>query len=298
MKQIGFTTAILLLVLGVQAQTKAWTFGLTDTAFRLHAVYTTPVPLSVREGHTRIRPEEQPQLDSIAALIRNHPGMILMIGCHSDQRGSDTVNIDFTQQQAENIAAYLRTKGISYYDVAPVGFGERFLLNSEDEIAKVPEKAEKEKLYAANRRVEYTILQTPRNTFTIHDTSFVAGSILHYPFTFVLGKAQLDSSNYPFLDSLATLLIANPQLEIRVENHLDSRWSDKSSNHLSMNRAQSIVTYLSKKGVSHERMMALGVNDFRPIVAEKIVYKAPGKQGREVLHALNRRTEVRIMKVN
>lgn len=279
------------------AQETGRRFRLADTIFHLHAVYTTPLPLSISEGHALLRPEEKTQLDSIADMILRNPGMVLMIGCHSDQRGSDTANIDFTQKQANTIVTILRSKGIPWTSVVPVGYGERIPIISESDIVKVADMNERESLYRKNRRIEYTVLRPPRPTIDLRNPEVKYGWI-DYTMRYKLGKPEIDSVCFPFLDSLAEYLLANPAIHIEVECHIDLRTSPYSSSNLSGNRARKVVDYLIRYGVPGWRLNAKGCGDVRPIVNERMVNIAPGKEGREALHAVNRRTEFRIIQID
>lgn len=84
---------------------------------------------------------------------------------------------------------------------------------------------------------------------------------------FPTGRADLLSSSYPQLDSLARYLTDNPSLKIRIEGHTD-RVGDKTLNQkLSLDRAFRVREYLIKKGVPGERLSFVGYGDTRPKVS-------------------------------
>jgi len=65
----------------------------------------------------------------------------------------------------------------------------------------------------------------------------------------------------PVLQNLAQLLMENPDIHIELGSHTDSRGSTKYNQILSQNRAQSVVDYIVSKGISSERMTAIGYGE-------------------------------------
>lgn len=109
---------------------------------------------------------------------------------------------------------------------------------------------------------------------------------------FVLGKAALYSQEQIVLDSLAAFLIKNDNGMIEVCVHTDTRANEQfSSNHLSMNRASSIVNYLIKKGVNSKRLKAKGFGSVSPLIPDAIINKTKDKDAIELMHQKNRRVE-------
>lgn len=86
--------------------------------------------------------------------------------------------------------------------------------------------------------------------------------------------------SFPVLDAVAALLIKNTQLpHIRVEAHTDNVVSNNQV--LSQKRAEWVRTYLIKKGVAADRLIAKGFGASRPIAPNET------PDGRQ----LNRRVE-------
>ena len=65
----------------------------------------------------------------------------------------------------------------------------------------------------------------------------------------------------PTLDSLANLLKINPVLNIQLSSHTDCRADDDYNLGLSQDRAQSAVDYLVSKGITTQRMKAVGYGE-------------------------------------
>jgi outer membrane protein OmpA-like peptidoglycan-associated protein len=93
------------------------------------------------------------------------------------------------------------------------------------------------------------------------------------------------------LDKLAAHLVKYHRLTIELSSHTDSRGTEKYNQILSDKRVNTARTYLVKKGVEAWRIIAVGYGESRL----KNQCDEPSKCG-EADHAINRRTEVRIVK--
>ncbi len=103
---------------------------------------------------------------------------------------------------------------------------------------------------------------------------------------FKTAKANILAQSFPLLNEVATILQENPQIEIRIEGHTDSRGSDRYNKKLSDRRAASVRTYLLEKGVDASRMNSVGYGEERPIEDNST----------EAGRAANRRVEIHITK--
>lgn len=104
------------------------------------------------------------------------------------------------------------------------------------------------------------------------------------------GKAMIKPSAYSTLDKVASVLTSKASdLNIGVEGHTDNepikRSGWKSNWELSTARATSVLHYLVAKGVSPERLAAIGYGEYRPVASNET------KEGRRK----NRRVEVVIL---
>lgn len=285
-----------LLVVVLSAQNTVSLFRLTDTTFKTFSVYRGCTVLPSQKGNVSVRPEDQPCLDSIAALLIAHPGMIIEIGSHTDQRGSDTFNLRLSQQRANEVKKYLETKSIPPLSVVAVGYGESQPIHKQEDILKLKSKQLQEDRYAENRRIEFTIIVF-RKTFALTDTSFEAGDVLCPLIWFDLAKATLRPESKLYLDTVAEFLIGHPQLKVEIGNHSDARQSDKLSSRPCDARAKAIADYLISKGVPSTQITHVGYGWTKPLITEKyILYRQP-KEAQEQLHQLNRRTEFVITSV-
>lgn len=135
-------------------------------------------------------------------------------------------------------------------------------------------------------------------------------------------SAEITEESQTSLDRLASLLIDNPNITIELASHCDYRGRDEYNLQLSQRRAESVTKYLSEHGVEADRLTATGYGASQPKVVTKKHHEAypflvPGDtltakyitqldstgnaprfstSEQEVMNALNRRTEFRVMR--
>ena len=126
------------------------------SVYRTISLKKLEVGLSVRLNNiffdfdkTTLRPESFPELDKVIALMEQNPGLIIEIGGHTDDKGSDEYNAKLSQGRAEAVRQYITGQFIEPGRVSARGYGESRpeVANSTDENRQI------------NRRVEFTILQ-------------------------------------------------------------------------------------------------------------------------------------------
>jgi outer membrane protein OmpA-like peptidoglycan-associated protein len=83
--------------------------------------------------------------------------------------------------------------------------------------------------------------------------------------TFATDSYQINSQLYPTLNELATQMNQNPQVVAQIRGYTDSTGSAAHNQTLSVNRAQSVATYLTQHGVRPERLDAQGFGASNPI---------------------------------
>ncbi len=105
-----------------------------------------------------------------------------------------------------------------------------------------------------------------------------------------LDKFNIRPDAAKVLDSLAVILSANPGITIELGSHTDSRAPEDYNLKLSQKRAQSCVDYLTQKGISKDRLTAVGYGETR-LVNDC----ADGVDCTEEQHQENRRTTFRVM---
>jgi outer membrane protein OmpA-like peptidoglycan-associated protein len=83
--------------------------------------------------------------------------------------------------------------------------------------------------------------------------------------TFATDSYQINPSLYPTLNELATQMQQHPELVARINGYTDSTGSASYNQTLSQNRAQSVATYLSQRGIAPQRLAPAGYGPGNPI---------------------------------
>lgn len=94
------------------------------------------------------------------------------------------------------------------------------------------------------------------------------------------------------LTKILLILEQEPQMEIRIRSHTDSRASKEYNLELSTNRAKSTMNWLIKKGISPKRLKSEGFGE-----SQLLNNCSDGIECSEEEHQLNRRSEFIIMKI-
>lgn len=94
------------------------------------------------------------------------------------------------------------------------------------------------------------------------------------------------------LDYLVTVLNKYPSMIIELSSHTDARGNNEYNQKLSQNRANAAVNYLIQNGISERRLLARGYGESRPRNQ-----CADGVRCSEEEHQFNRRTEIKILKL-
>lgn len=111
------------------------------------------------------------------------------------------------------------------------------------------------------------------------DETFTLNHVL-----FDFDRSTLKASSFAQLDELYDFLSNHPDTNIEINGHTDDVGTAIYNQKLSQKRAESIMDYLSKKGIDTNRMGAYGYGGTMPIV----------ENDTEENRQLNRRVEVRI----
>jgi len=103
---------------------------------------------------------------------------------------------------------------------------------------------------------------------------------------FDFNKATLTDESVAELNNLVKLLNETPTLNIEISGHTDNVGSASYNKTLSENRAKAVVNYLTKKGISSERLEFTGYGFSQPVASND------SEKGRQQ----NRRTEFKVLK--
>ena len=130
-----------------------------------------------------LRADSEHALDTLVRLLEDNPNITIELSAHTDNRGSDQYNQRLSQARAENVVAYLISRGIAPDRLTPVGYGEakpktvrRRLAErynwlkegdvlTEDFINALKEEEQRELCHQLNRRTEFLVLRTTYGLF-------------------------------------------------------------------------------------------------------------------------------------
>jgi outer membrane protein OmpA-like peptidoglycan-associated protein len=102
---------------------------------------------------------------------------------------------------------------------------------------------------------------------------------------FVSAKFTVMADSFPLLNQVVQVLRDQPKLRVSIEGHTDAIGGELANMKLSQARAESVRTYLVGKGITADRLEAVGFGTTKPIASNKT------EKGR----GQNRRTEFRIL---
>ncbi|MBS1121378.1 MAG: OmpA/MotB domain protein [Deltaproteobacteria bacterium] len=104
---------------------------------------------------------------------------------------------------------------------------------------------------------------------------------------FELGKADVLPISHSLLDEVVKVMKDNPQIEqVQIEGHTDATGSADINKKLSQQRAESVMKYVTSKGINAKRLVAKGFGPEVPIASND---DAAGQE-------MNRRVEFNIVK--
>ena len=102
---------------------------------------------------------------------------------------------------------------------------------------------------------------------------------------FASAKYRILPDSFALLDQVVQVLKDYPKMRVSIQGHTDSVGGEASNMRLSQRRAEAVLEYVAARGVSPDRLEAVGFGPTKPIASNRTA------RGR----ALNRRTEFRIV---
>lgn len=83
-------------------------------------------------GKSTLRPESNAELDRLVKLMKDVPSLKIEISGHTDNTGSATINESLSQDRAQAVVNYLKSKGISADRMTAMGYGSKMPVASND----------------------------------------------------------------------------------------------------------------------------------------------------------------------
>lgn len=104
---------------------------------------------------------------------------------------------------------------------------------------------------------------------------------------------EITSKSAYILDDLAKVLNDNPEIDVEIDSHTDTRGDFDINKYVSQQRATAVVHYLIIKGINPKRLSAKGYGKEKPLI--RCGTDSPCT---EEDHSKNRRTEFKIIKIS
>ena len=76
-------------------------------------------------GKAAIKPDSEAVLKELLGLLQTQPDSSFAVAGHTDNVGTDAVNVPLSQQRAEAVIAWLSAKGVDRWRLVPAGFGSK-----------------------------------------------------------------------------------------------------------------------------------------------------------------------------
>jgi outer membrane protein OmpA-like peptidoglycan-associated protein len=75
-------------------------------------------------GKATIRPDSEPALNEVTKLLQANPGWAMVVAGHTDNVGTQAVNLPLSRQRAQAVIAWLAAHGVPESRLVSAGFGD------------------------------------------------------------------------------------------------------------------------------------------------------------------------------
>jgi len=106
-----------------------------------------------------IRAEAAAELDKVARIFIDNPGLSFELSSHTDSRASHMYNLMLSEARAKSAVDYLIRKGVDPARITAKGYGEMKLVNGCRDGAECSEEE-----HQANRRTEFKVTKVLSET--------------------------------------------------------------------------------------------------------------------------------------
>lgn len=107
-----------------------------------------------------------------------------------------------------------------------------------------------------------------KHYFTTKDVNVVDRKfVIKKRINFKVGKAEIESSSYPLLNEIATVIKQNDVKKLLISGHTDSSHNEDYNLRLSLGRANAVKDYLTSQGVSEDTLSTQGFGKRKPMAS-------------------------------
>lgn len=291
-------------------------------AIAVHAQDTLRATLLFPTNSDLLTSAHKQQINQLLSQRENFSGCKISISGHCDAIGSKTYNDTLSKQRAQTVANFLITEqslaaqdiSILFYGFAqPVANNNSYsgrALNRRVDITIVCKPGKSPSAPVSNKTKAgwpgQTIKQLPEFSLqnqlqlsAVLDTLSIGSHLILRDINFPLSTDSLTPDVFPILDTLAHILLRNPNMQVRFEGHIccgnaegriaghpDALNLRNNRYSLSTDRAIAVFSYLRLQGVPGAQMSYIGLSG-----KNKLIY--PEITEADQMH--NRRVEIVIL---
>jgi outer membrane protein OmpA-like peptidoglycan-associated protein len=110
------------------------------------------------EGKATIKPESTNELNRLFQLLAKNSKLVIEISGHSDSQGSAPQNQGLWESRAKAVYDYYVSEGIPRERLQVKGYGKTQPIVTDEQIAQLKTKKEKDAAHAKNRRIEVKVI--------------------------------------------------------------------------------------------------------------------------------------------
>lgn len=262
-------------------------------------------------GESQLRVESQIELNKLYRKLLEDMEIEVEIAAHTDDQNESVVNRLLSQARAQTVMDYLVDKGIEPDRLFPVGYGDAFpiasnlteegreknrrleiitihgldkgLVTNPDEHGYyyrkglTPFQEEEADVIADLKNMDYF-----KSNYELGDKLDIGGNVI-----FEFDSEKVRREYYPVLDSAIYLLKKYPNVSFQLAGHTCNLGPESYNQLLSERRVNSVVNYMSGRGIDPSRLDRKGYGESRPIVSNST------REGRRK----NRRVEFIVTKI-
>lgn len=195
-------------------------------------------------------------LDSLANFMNTRNEFIIEIGIHYNLLASNSI---LSKKRAKTIKSYLEGKHVDPEHLQTKSYGDDEPFINPHVVNKAKTERERDSLLNLNSRIEFYIVRidpTKQKLFTLKDTVFYPGSVLHtYSLPYKPDPADIDRDGRRFLDSIADFLKHHPGIRLQIGVHNTIIGVEYDENHMAKQKLTSISNYLIIQGITADRFV-------------------------------------------
>lgn len=214
--------------------------------------YCSILDIQFEINQNTVQRETEEKIDKVVTFMRKYPDTTAVIEGHTDEVGNSADNLRLSRVRAQNVVAYMTSRGIARSRLQALGYGEaRPIADNKSEIGR-----------RLNRRIN-AIIACATDIAGIEQIP--ARITMAMEMEFDVNRAEVKPEYREELRKVANFLKANPGVTAAVEGHAsDQQATPEKSMQLSQQRAQNVVNALVVQfGVSRNRLSAAGFGETR-----------------------------------